>query len=199
MPLLTVFVFIVGVLLKVGKAIGLGSCGGRISGRAFETATIGWFKDLWIKENLRDFLLSFIFHLSAVIVILFAPAHSELWSWLTGLNWPSIACRTHTAWTVFSADSLSIVLLASGGVKLFKRLGKYLKSQIVEITDFLEILIFYLAVLTGFLAAHGVGDYSTMLALHYLFVQIVIMYSPFTKYFHPFYALVSRVAFELER
>jgi len=76
---------------------------------------------------------------------------------------------------------------------LVDRINKPVKRFLSTFEDWFTWAVTFLPVLTGWMAfQHMVLPYTTMLALHILTVEVLLVVLPFTKLFHVFTLFGSR-------
>lgn len=138
-----------------------------------------------LKRAPVTYIGGYIFHLGlAVIVFLFAP-HIKLIESLTGLSWPGLPSQI--------VDMVTVVALVALVAVLVDRIQKPVKRYLSGLEDWLAWTVTFLPVLTGWLAVrHLLLPYTTMLALHILSVELLLVILPFTKLFHAFTVFGSR-------
>jgi len=126
----------------------------------------------------------YIFHIGlAIVVFLFAP-HIKLAS-LVGLSWPGLPSPV--------IDGVTVITLATMLVMLFDRINKPVKRYLSTFEDYFTWALTFLPVLTGYLAVkHLLLPYTTMLAVHILSVELLLIALPFTKLFHAVTVFGSR-------
>lgn len=126
-----------------------------------------------------------IFHIGlAIVVFLFAP-HILLIKNLTGLSWPGLPSQF--------IDLAAVVTMAAMVVMLVDRINKPVKRFLSTFGDWFTWAVTFLPVLTGWMAVqHLLLPYTTMLALHILSVEILLVVLPFSKLFHAFTLFGSR-------
>jgi nitrate reductase gamma subunit len=127
----------------------------------------------------------YVFHIGlAITVFLFAP-HIKLIQSLTGLSWPGLPSQF--------VDLAAVITLAAMVLVLADRINKPVKRYLSRFEDYLSWTVTFLPLLTGWLAVrHLLLPYTTMLALHILTVEILLVMLPFTKLFHAFTVFGSR-------
>ncbi len=125
------------------------------------------------------------FHIGlAIVVFLFAP-HILLIKNLTGLSWPGLPSQF--------IDLVAVVTMAAMVVVLVDRINKPVKRYLSTFGDWFAWTLTFLPVLTGWMAVqHLLLPYTTMLAIHILTVELLLVFLPFTKLFHAFTAFGSR-------
>ena len=138
-----------------------------------------------LKRSPVSYIGGYIFHIGLAIVVFgFAP-HILLIKNLTGLSWPGLPSQF--------IDLAAVVTMAAMVVVLVDRINKPVKRFLSTFEDWLTWTVTFLPVLTGWMAVqHLLLPYTTMLALHILSVEILLIVLPFTKLFHAFALFGSR-------
>ncbi len=138
-----------------------------------------------LKRSPVSYIGGYIFHIGlAVVVFLFAP-HIKLIESLVGLSWPALPSQV--------IDLVAVITLVAMVVVLVDRITKPVKRFLSTFEDYFTWTVTFLPVLTGYLAVkHLLLPYTTMLALHILTVEILLVVLPFTKLFHAFTVFGSR-------
>lgn len=138
-----------------------------------------------LKRSPVSYIGGYVFHIGlAVVVFGFAP-HILLIANLTGLSWPGLPSQF--------IDLAAVVTMGAMLVMLFDRISKPVKRFLSTFEDWFTWMVTFLPVLTGWLAVqHLLLPYTTMLALHILSVEILLIVLPFTKLFHAFTLFGSR-------
>lgn len=126
-----------------------------------------------------------VFHVGlAIVVFLFAP-HIKLIESLTGLAWRGVPSQF--------VDLVSVVTLAAMLVLLVDRIKNPVKRFLSTFEDWFTWALAFMPVLTGWLAVHHLLlPYTTMLSLHILSVELLLIFLPFTKLLHAFTLFGSR-------
>ena len=138
-----------------------------------------------LKRSPVSYIGGYIFHIGlALVVFLFAP-HIKLIESLVGLSWPALPSQI--------IDLVAVITLVAMVVVLVDRFTKPVKRYLSTFEDYFTWTVTFLPVLTGYLAVkHLLLPYTTMLALHILTVEILLVVLPFTKLFHAFTVFGSR-------
>jgi len=138
-----------------------------------------------LKRSPVSYIGGYIFHVGlAVVVFLFAP-HIKLIESLVGLSWPGLPSSI--------IDATTIVTLAAMVAVLVDRFFKPAKRFLSTFEDYFTWALTFLPLLTGFMAVkHLLLPYTTMLALHILSVELLLIFIPFSKLFHAFTTFPSR-------
>jgi nitrate reductase gamma subunit len=122
-------------------------------------------------------VLSAVFHLGLAIIIFGGAPHILLIHQFTGLSWPSLPKGVIVL--------VSGVTLASMIALLLRRLAHPVLRLLSTADDYLSWLVVFLPVLTGILlSGETVAGYETLLALHILSAELMIVWLPFGKLMH---------------
>ena len=138
-----------------------------------------------LKTSPITYVGGYVFHLGlAVVVFLFAP-HIKLIQSLLGLSWPGLPSQL--------VDLMTVVTLAAMLVVLADRINKPVKRYLSRFEDWFTWALTFIPLLSGWMAVHHLLlPYTTMLALHILAVELLLVFLPFTKLFHAFTVFGSR-------
>lgn len=140
------------------------------------------------KENPLPTAAGFVFHLGLLATALLLQAHVILWDMAWNISW----------WTLpdEAADALALACLAAGAYLIGRRLALPHVRALTGGHDWLVLVLSLAPMLTGVLAYHQWGgqwvDYDTMIALHVLFADLLLIAVPFTKLSHVALFFVSR-------
>jgi nitrate reductase gamma subunit len=128
---------------------------------------------------------TFVFHIGLVFTPIFLLSHNVLWYESWGISWWSLPENV--------ADILTLLVIASCIVFLLRRIFAPEVRFVTTGDDLLILAISFLPFLTGFLAYHQwVLPHKTMVILHMLFGQIMLIAIPFTRLAHMFYFFMTR-------
>jgi hypothetical protein len=129
-------------------------------------------------------VVSTVFHVLLVFVPLFLLGHNELIELALGFSLPSVSEHT--------SDLLTSIILLCCVFFLYRRL---FLARVRSITTFYDYLVLALATvpfLSGFLAYHQFYDYRTVMIIHMLSGELMIMAIPFTKLTHMIFFFLNR-------
>jgi nitrate reductase gamma subunit len=136
-------------------------------------------------------IMVFVFHATLLAVPLFFNAHNILWDEAFGVS----------LWSMpdIGADVMTLLLLGSA---LFLVIRRMVRSEVRILTgawDYVLLGLTILPFLTGFLAYHQFGPYETLLILHIIFSEILLILIPFTKLGHMILFFFTRafIGFEM--
>jgi hypothetical protein len=189
---IAVGIFLLGVLWRLFEIYSLGRKPDLAAPRHVAGAS-GWHTvfrrsvppEGMMKKSPVSYIGGYTFHIGlAIVVFLFAP-HIKLIQSLTGLHWPGLPSQF--------IDLVAIVTLAAMVVVLVDRINKPVKRYLSTFGDWFTWTLTFLPVLTGWLAVrHLLLPYTSMLAIHILTVELLLVFLPFTKLFHAFTVFGSR-------
>lgn len=139
----------------------------------------------FVKKSPVTYVAGYAFHIGlAIVVFLFAP-HIKLFESVLGISWPGLPSQF--------VDLVAVVTIAALVLVLFDRINRPVKRYLSTFGDWFTWLLTLLPVLTGWLAVqHLLLPYTTMLTLHILSAELLLVFLPFTKLFHAFTAWGSR-------
>jgi nitrate reductase gamma subunit len=129
--------------------------------------------------------ITFFFHIGLILLPIFLLAHNVLIYESWGISW----------WTIPEGVA-DIMTLGVMGCIVFFFLRRIFAPEVKFVAftdDFLFLLIAFMPFLTGFLAYHQLLlSHQTMVILHMLFGEIMLIAIPFTRLGHMFYFFMTR-------
>lgn len=130
-------------------------------------------------------IIAYTVHIGLAIVVFGSAQHIVLIKSLTGVAWPALpAIVIHIA-----AGLTTAALLAA----LLRRLTHPVLRLLSNFDDYFSWLVTILPVVTGLLAvAHFGARYETLLGLHILSFDALLVWLPFGKLMHTFIVIGSR-------
>lgn len=189
---IAVSIFLLGVVLRLIEIYSLGRKKDLAAPRHVPGAS-GWHTLFrrsvppvgMVKRSPVSYIGGYVFHIGLAIVVFFFAPHIKLIESLTGLSWPGLPSQF--------VDFVAVVTMAAMVVVLADRINKPVKRYLSTFQDWFTWTVTFLPVLTGWMAVqHLLLPYTTMLALHILSVEILLIVLPFTKLFHAFTLWGSR-------
>lgn len=130
-------------------------------------------------------IVFFTFHIGLLVVPIFLQGHSILLKERFGFGLPTISD--------FSADILTVGVLLAGVLLVLRRLALPEVRILTTWYDYLVLAIAVAPFLTGFLAAHRIGNYNFWLISHIVSGEIMLVAIPFTKLSHFILFFMSRM------
>lgn len=135
---------------------------------------------VFAREPLR-ILNGYILHIGLFVVIFLYRPHIEL----LGVSWAGLPSGIVDAVTAVTILSLIVALL----MRLYSPVLQKISTQ----GDYLVWLVTLLPMVTGYMAYnHLMLEYTLMLALHILSVELLLVIAPFTKLTHMFSFVLAR-------
>jgi nitrate reductase gamma subunit len=189
---LALFIFTAGMVLRLleilslgkkpdlSEARGSGPSGGigTLFSRTFPRMSV------FSHEPLR-ILNGYVMHMGLFVVIFLFGPHIELIETTLGLSWPNLPSGMVDAATAITLLSMVVALILRLNTKTLRFLSTF--------GDYWAWLVTFLPILTGYMAFnHLLLPYTSMLALHILSVELLMISAPFSKLTHMFGFALSR-------
>ena len=134
------------------------------------------FATRFMRERPLFTIVTFIFHISVIIVPIFFMAHIILWFESFGIVYNGISNTL--------ADVMTIFVLAACIFFFIRRMTVKELKQVSQPSDFILLGLIFTSFMTGFLAFHQIGPYRPMLILHILCSDVLIAMIPFSRLWH---------------
>jgi nitrate reductase gamma subunit len=156
-----------------------------VSAGLFVTASRSWPHPQFIKRTGAGEALGYSYHMGLFVIILLFGPHIAFLGGLLGFSWPGLPSSVITGVAVVTATLFTGVL--------YRRVTSRVMRLISNFDDYFTWFITMLVLLTGLaVSAHLGARYETMLAIHILSVDGLIIWFPFGKLMHAFYIMPSR-------
>jgi len=189
---IAVVIFVAGVIIRISEVLLLGrktdlaeAKGSSMSG-GLKTMVTRSFPDAnTLKRSMVTLVAGYVFHIGLFVTLfLFAP-HILMFKEVTGLSWPALP-------TAF-VDAITVVTIISLFIILAHRMQNTVLRFLTNFEDILVWLVTILPLITGYIAFHRIGATApTLLAVHILSVEILLVLFPFTKLMHAFTLFIAR-------
>ena len=122
-------------------------------------------------------ITGYIFHLGFFITLLFLSQHIDLLRSVLGFGWKALPRSV--------IDIAAILSIAALAALLVHRYMDPVKRMLSTFGDYLSWVLTFLPLLTGFMLLRGIGpDYTRLLILHTISVELLLIAMPFTKLAH---------------
>jgi nitrate reductase gamma subunit len=186
-------IFLLGVVVRLGEILMLGRKKNLAEARG--SAVAGGLRTIFsrsipdsgtLRRSTFNVVAGYIFHIGFFVVLfLFAP-HILMFQDVLGVSWPSLPTPM--------IDATSIVTMIALLAVLVHRLRHPVMRFLSRFQDYLVWLVTILPVVTGYLAFHRVDVVppATLIALHILSVELLMVVFPFTKLMHAFSLFMAR-------
>lgn len=121
-----------------------------------------------------------LFHTLLIVLPFVTPGHNILLDDYFGINLPTLSEST--------VDNLTLVFILLGGFFFVRRIVVARVRSVTTYRDWLAWLVTVAPFITGYLAFHQTFDYDTLLLLHIICGELMLIAIPFTKLVHmPFF------------
>ena len=173
-------------ILMLGRKANLAEAKGSEMGSGLRTIFSRTIPDAsTFKRSTFTVTAGYIFHIGLFIVIfLFAP-HILFFKDLVNLSWPSLPSPV--------IDAASVITIITLVVVLVHRMRDPVKRFLSTFDDYLGWFVTILPLITGYIAFHRIGmPAPTLLAIHIISVQLLMIVFPFTKLMHAFTIFLAR-------
>jgi nitrate reductase gamma subunit len=185
-------IFIIGMTVKTISTIRLASKKDKV---VFNHLNLGWslrsifqwlipFGSVSMREKPVTSAAIWIFHACLLAVPIFLLGHNILWDERWGVSWWSFSEMT--------TDYLTLLFLAAAIVLIVRRMVLPDVKIVTTGYDYLLLAIAIAPFLTGYMAYHQWFDYKTILIIHILCGEIMLIAIPFTKLSHMILFFLTR-------
>ena len=181
-------VFIIGMLIRILEIWLLGRKKDLSQPRS--TVTAAGLRTVFSRNipppGMWSHLISgYVFHVGFLLVLFFFVPHILLFKDIVGLGWPGLPNGI--------VDGITIISLAAMMYTLAIRISDPVRRMLSNFNDYFAWFVTFLPLLTGYLAFHRhITDYTLMLAIHILSVNLLLIAFPFTKLTHAVTVFASR-------
>jgi len=122
-------------------------------------------------------IAGYLFHLGFLITLFFLSQHIDLLRAVLGFGWSALPRSI--------IDITAILAIAALIALLVHRIIDPVKRMLSGFEDYLTWTLSFLPLLTGFMLLRGIGaDYTHLMLLHLLSVELLLIAIPFTKLAH---------------
>lgn len=129
--------------------------------------------------------MTFLFHICILMTSIFLTGHIELWQESWGIIWWALP--------VGLADAMTVTVIIILGLLIIRRIVQRDVRFLTSSSDYITLTLVALPFITGFLAHHELLlEYKTMLTLHMISGEIMLIAIPFTKLNHIFIFFLTR-------
>ncbi len=189
---IAVVIFIAGIIIRFGEILLLGRKanlaepkGSEMMGGLQTIVTRSVPDKSTFKRSTFTVVAGYIFHLGLFVTIfLFAP-HILMFKDIIGFSWPSLPTPI--------VDAMAVVTIIALLAVLTHRMRDSVLKFLTTKEDYLVWMLTILPLITGYMAFHRIGmSAPTLLAIHILSVELLLVVFPFTKLMHTFTFALSR-------
>ncbi len=189
---IAVIIFVAGVIIRfaeillLGRKPNLAEAKGSAMRGGLRTIVSRSFPDKsTFQRSAFTEVSGWIFHAGLFITIFLFTPHILMFKDIIGFGWPALPTPVIDAMTVVTIIALLAILIH----RMNNKALKFISTK----EDYFVWLITILPLITGYLAFHRIGMTApTLLALHILSVELLMVTFPFTKLMHAFTIALSR-------
>lgn len=147
--------------------------------------TRSWLSPVLGRRVMLQQISGYVMHIGLFVVLLLLVPHIELIKALTGLSWSGLPTEMVT---VVSAITIAVMFML-----LVLRLTHPVLREISNADDYISWFLTTAPLVTGVMAFGHMGlPYETMLALHMLSAELLLIWIPFGKLMHMFTFIPTR-------
>lgn len=128
--------------------------------------------------------VSTLFHVCLLLLPLFVMGHNELVELFIGVSLPSFPEHL--------SDGLTLIILFCCAFFLIRRVALARMRAISSLADYLVLALATVPFLSGFLAYHQIFDYRSMIMIHMVSGELMLIAIPFTKLTHMTFFFFNR-------
>ena len=174
-------------LLRIRRDLNVprASTAGYLAAGLVTVGTRSWPHPEFIGRTGAGEALGYSYHLGLFAVVLLFGPHIAFLGSLFGITWPGLPSSLITIVSVLTVTLFLAVL--------FRRVTNPVMRMLSNFDDYFSWCITMLVLATGLAATAHIGaPYQTLLALHILSVDALLLWFPFGKLMHAFYIFPSR-------
>ena len=185
-------IFVAGVIIRfaeillLGREKNLAEAKGSEMSSGFRTIVTRSIPDKsTFQRSMFTVTAGYIFHIGLFVTIfLFAP-HILMFKDVVGFGWPSLPTPV--------VDATAVVTIIALLAVLTHRMRDNVLKFLTTTEDYIVWLVTIAPLITGYIAFHRIGMTApTLLAIHILSVELLLILFPFTKLMHTFTVVLSR-------
>ncbi|MDT8437427.1 MAG: nitrate reductase [Wenzhouxiangellaceae bacterium] len=162
--------------------------GPALSGGLIAVGSRSWPHPEFIPRTGFGEAVGYGYHLGLFAIVLLGAPHVVFWKNLFGINapfWPTLPTGIISVLSVVTVFLMLIATLRRAAHPVLRRISNF--------DDWFTLAILYALMLTGIMAVFGIGGrYETILALHIISFNALLIWFPFGKLMHAFYIFPSR-------
>jgi nitrate reductase gamma subunit len=185
-------IFLLGILVRIleilvlGRKANLAEARGSAVAGGLRTIVSRSFPDRGtLRRSTFNIVAGYVFHTGFFVVLLLFAPHILLFRDVLGFGWPALPTQIIDATTLVTIIALLAVLVHRVQHKVMRYLTRF--------EDYLVWFVTILPLVTGYLAFHRIGlTPTTLIAIHILSVELLMVVFPFTKLMHAFTLFMAR-------
>jgi len=185
-------IFVAGILIRLveilmlGRKANLAEAKGSEMSSGLRTIITRTLPDAsTYKRSVFTVTSGYVFHIGLFITIFLYAPHILLFKDVLGFGWPALPTSV--------IDAVAVVTIISLVAVLVHRLKDPVKRFLSTFDDYLGWFVTILPLVTGYIAFHRIGlPAPSLIAIHILSVELLMIVFPFTKLMHTFTLFLAR-------
>ena len=185
-------IFVAGVVIRVfeilllGRKANLAEAKGPEMSNGLKTMITRTVPDrTTFKRSSVTIVSGYFFHIGLFVVCFLSAPHILFLKDIIGFGWPAAPTAV--------IDAFAVITIISMLVTLVNRLTNKVMRFLTNFEDLLVWFLTFLPLVTGYIAFHRIGMTApTLLAVHILSVELLLIVFPFTKLMHAFTLFIAR-------
>ena len=185
-------IFVAGVVIRIfeilllGRKANLAEAKGSEVTSGLKTMITRTIPDpTTFKRSSVTIVSGYIFHLGLFVVCFLSAPHILFLKDIIGFGWPSAPTAV--------VDAFAVVTIIAMLATLINRLSNKVMRYLTNFEDLLTWFVTFLPLVTGYIAFHRIGmNGPSLLAVHILSVELLLVVFPFTKLMHAFTLFIAR-------
>lgn len=185
-------IFVAGVVIRIleifllGRKVNLAEPKGSEMSSGLKTMVSRTIPDSGtFKRSSVTIVSGYIFHIGLFVVCFLSAPHILFLKGVFGVSWPALPTPV--------IDAFAVVTIIAMLATLVNRLSNKVMKFLTNFEDLLTWFVAFLPMITGYLAFHRIGTTApTLLAIHILSVELLLIVFPFTKLMHAFTLFIAR-------
>jgi len=185
-------IFVVGVVVRLfgiftlGRKANLAEARGSAMAGGMRTILTRSFPDSSThKRSAFTHIAGYVFHIGFFVTLFLYAPHILVIDAVMGVSWPALPTPIVDAAAVLTMITLVAVLLHRISDPVLRFLSRF--------QDYFVWFLTILPVVTGYIAFHRIGlPPPTLIAIHILSVELLMIVFPFTKLMHAFTLFMAR-------
>lgn len=191
-------IFVLGVLWRLTTTALLGwrkvysearnPTGKAIVGGLIAVGKRSWPHPEFIERTAFGEAVGYGYHIGLFLIVLLGAPHVVFWKNLFGINASWWFTLPTGVISVVSVITIFLMLIAT-----IRRMRHPVLRKISNFDDWFTLFILYVIMISGVVLVFGIGGrYETLLAIHIISFNALLIWFPFSKLMHAFYIFPSR-------
>jgi nitrate reductase gamma subunit len=185
-------VFVIGTIVRILEILILGrkpdlaeARGSALAGGFRTIITRNWPDSGTFRRSAFTVVAGYVFHIGLFVTILLFAPHVLVIDEVLGISWPALPTPVVDATAVITIIALVVVLVHRITDPVLRFLSRF--------QDYFVWFVTILPLVTGYIAFHRLAlPPPTLIAIHILSVELLMVAFPFTKLAHAFTLFIAR-------